>query len=306
MAKGKIVIAAHKKYEMPTDKIYLPVQAGREIADRKGRRPLPYQPDNTGENISEKNPSYCELTVLYWAWKNLDCEYLGLAHYRRHFTVKSRAFRVSHTPMECVLTEKEFRKLTRRYQIIVPEKRNYYIETLYSHYAHTHYREHLDITREILAEKYPEYLPAFDKVMKQRAGYMFNMFIMKRELSDAYCEWLFDILGELENRMAGKEYTDGRKHQEYKNCPKGRENRNCMKDRKKSADCSGGSDSEAFIAYQGRLYGRVSEILFNVWLADRPEEIKEIGYLPLEKEHWEKKIPAFIGAKLGRKYRESF
>ena len=57
---------------MPQDDIYLPVHVGRE-----GKDALPYQPDNTGDNISAKNPSYCELTGLYWAWKNLDCDYLG-------------------------------------------------------------------------------------------------------------------------------------------------------------------------------------------------------------------------------------
>ena len=51
----------------------------------KEKKLIGYQPDNIGDNISSKNPSFCELTGLYWAWKNLDNEYLGLAHYRRHF-----------------------------------------------------------------------------------------------------------------------------------------------------------------------------------------------------------------------------
>lgn len=88
--------------------------------------------------------------------------------------------------------------------LFVPKRRNYYIESLYSHYAHTHYAEHLDITREIISEKYPEYLESFDKVMKQTGGYMFNMYIMEKSLSDAYCEWLFDILFELEKRVGDK------------------------------------------------------------------------------------------------------
>ena len=177
---AKIIIATHKMYDMPQDDIYLPVHVGRE-----GKDALPYQPDNTGDNISAKNPSYCELTGLYWAWKNLDCDYLGLAHYRRHFSMKSRSFRKSHTPMECVLTGDELAQLIPKYKIIVPKRRNYYIESLYSHYAHTHYAEHLDITREIISEKYPDYLESFDKVMKQTGGYMFNRYIMEKSLSDA-------------------------------------------------------------------------------------------------------------------------
>ena len=41
--------------------------------------------DNDGENISSKNPMYCELTAQYWAWKNADADYYGFCHYRRYF-----------------------------------------------------------------------------------------------------------------------------------------------------------------------------------------------------------------------------
>lgn len=258
----KIIVAAHKLYEMPEDTLYLPVHVGSA-----GKSPLPYQPDDTGDNISAKNPSYCELTGLYWAWKNLDCDYLGLAHYRRHFTVRSKSYLKKHAPMECVLTSEELQRLIPKYKIIVPKKRKYYIETLYSHYAHTHYAEHLDITREIICEKYPEYVGVFDQVMKQTSGYMFNMYIMERSLSDAYCEWLFDILFELEKRIGKQSYS----------------------------------------AFQGRFYGRVSEIIFNVWLAKQSCAVKEIGCLHMEKINWWKKGTAFLKAKFGKKkYEGSF
>ena len=76
----KILVATHKKYWMPDDDVYVPLHVGAE-----GKESLGYLPDNTGDHISSKNPSYCELTGLYWAWKNLDCEYIGLCHYRRYF-----------------------------------------------------------------------------------------------------------------------------------------------------------------------------------------------------------------------------
>lgn len=266
----KIVIATHKPYVMPQDEIYLPVQVGSD-----GKKSIGFQRDNEGDNISEKNPSFCELTGLYWAWKNLTCDYLGLAHYRRHFTMSSKRIlnkeKTAEKKIKSVLHTEEAERLVSEYLIILPRKRKYYIETLYSHYAHSHYAVHLDVTREIIKERHPEYLAAFDAVMKQRSGYMFNMYIMRKELSDQYCEWLFDILFELEKRMDGSELS----------------------------------------AFQGRFYGRVSEIIFNVWLKYQIENnnypVKEIGCVHMEPINWWKKGGAFLKAKfLHQKYRGSF
>ena len=74
----KILVATHKAYWMPEDDVYMPVHVGRE-----GKQDLGFNGDNTGDNISLKNANYCELTGLYWAWKNLQCDYIGLCHYRR-------------------------------------------------------------------------------------------------------------------------------------------------------------------------------------------------------------------------------
>lgn len=267
----KIIVASHKPYVMPDDKIYLPVQVGSY-----GKDSINFQRDDEGENISEKNPRFCELTGLYWAWKNLSCDYLGLAHYRRHFTIAAGKEWNSNKllpseKIKFVLNGKQARELLKRYPIVLPKKRSYYIETLYSHYAHSHYARHLDITREIIEEKYPEYLESFDRTVKQRSGYMFNMYIMRKDLSDEYCQWLFDILFELEARL----------------------------------------DVGELSAFQGRLYGRVSEIIFNVWLNYQVKEnkyaCKEIGCMHMESINWLKKGGAFLKAKFfHQKYSGSF
>ena len=79
----KILVATHKQYWMPEDSVYLPIHVGR-----KDKSDIGYIGDHTGDNISSKNANYCELTGLYWAWKNLDADYIGLVHYRRYFTRK--------------------------------------------------------------------------------------------------------------------------------------------------------------------------------------------------------------------------
>lgn len=266
--KVTIIIAAHKEYRMPEDSIYLPVHVGAEGKDLD----LGFVKDNTGENISDKNASFCELTGLYWAWKNLDANYIGLAHYRRHFSYRKK----SREPFENVLTYQELGQMLSKYRVFVPHKRKYYIETLYSHYAHTHYAEHLDKTRKIIKEIYPDYLECFDTVVNRSYGYMFNMMIMQKELFDDYCEWLFTILFELEKRID---------HQ-----------------------------SSELSAFQGRFYGRVSEIIFNVWLEKqvvsgrlKSEEIKELPYVYMEKIDWNRKIISFVNAKFRhKKYEGSF
>ena len=79
-----LIVATHKNYWMPKDEMYVPIHVGRE-----GKDDLGYIGDNTGDNISSKNANYCELTGLYWAWKNFDADYLGLVHYRRHYTPRA-------------------------------------------------------------------------------------------------------------------------------------------------------------------------------------------------------------------------
>lgn len=270
----KIIIAAHKKYPMPKDEIYIPVHVGAEGKTDKDGKPLDlgYAKDNTGDNISLKNPKYCELTGLYWAWKNLDADYLGLAHYRRHFAGKSLDKKIFN---RCIKGEELLPQLD-TYSVFVPKKRNYYIETLYSHYAHTHYASQLDETRVVLQEKYPEYVASFDRVTKRTYGYMFNMMILRKDLMNDYCTWLFDILFELENRL--------------------------------------GEMEKELSFFQGRFYGRVSEIIFNVWLDKQlrdgkiqKKEIKELPVLYTEKVNWWKKGTSFAKAKFAhKKYEGSF
>ena len=122
MKNVKIIIATHKKYQMPKDEIYLPVQVGKE-----GKEFLGYQIDNQGNNISSKNSYYCELTGLYWAWKNLDADYIGLSHYRRHFSVTKKLPKDIDRRIDKVLKYDEVEKILEKTDIILPKKRKYYI-----------------------------------------------------------------------------------------------------------------------------------------------------------------------------------
>lgn len=258
MKNTKVIIATHKKYKMPNDEMYVPVQVGRE-----GKEDLGYQPDNEGENISSKNPYFCELTGLYWAWKNLNADYIGLTHYRRHFSISKKLPKDIEGRVKNVITGKEVDEILDSTDIILPKKRKYYIENLYSHYNHTMYIEPLDETRKIIEEKFPSYLSEFNKLHKRTSAHMFNMFIMKKEIFDAYCTWLFDILFDLENRV----------------------------------------DVAKYDSFHSRFFGRVSELLLDVWINTNNLNYKEVKVIDIEKVNWFKKGFAFLLAKFtGKKY----
>ena len=226
----KVIVAAHKKYQMPKDTMYIPVQVGAE-----GKNIIEeYKQDSEGENISNKNPYYCELTGLYWAWKNLEADYIGLVHYRRYFTKNVKIPKNEKEKFKNVLSKKEADKILDKVDVILPRKRRYYIENMYDHYKHTLYIEPLDKTREIIEEKYPEYLEEFEKLHQRTSAHMFNMLIMKKEILNDYCNWLFDILFELEKRV----------------------------------------DSSQYDTFHSRFYGRVSELLLDVWINKNRESYR--------------------------------
>lgn len=250
----KILVATHKKYKMPEENIYIPLHVGRE-----GKQDLGYIGDNTGENISIKNPNYCELTGLYWAYKNLKCEYIGLCHYRRYFTMKNIFKRAIQTnnKLDLILNKSQIEELLSKYNVILPKKRNYYIETIESHYKNAHHIEDLKKVEKIIETDYPEYMESFKSVMNGRTLYLYNMFIMKKDDFDKYCEWLFHILFKLE----------------------------------------GSIDISSYDNYQKRIYGFLSERLFNVWIAKQEFNIKELPILNMEKVEWVKKIKNFLKRK---------
>lgn len=258
--EATIIVATHKKYRMPADRLYLPLQVGAS-----GHPALSYPQDNAGRNISAKNANFCELTGLYWAWRNLPSRYIGLAHYRRHFT--ARRLSLGQDKFSRILTERELQPLLEKHAIILPKKRRYFIESLYSHYAHTMYAAPLDLTGEIIKEKYPDYYPEFAKLRRRTSGHMFNMFIMRRDILNDYCAWLFDILFELERRIGKANYNQ----------------------------------------FHARFYGRISELLLDVYLRTNHLQYAELPVLSTEHTPWLRKIRAFLSAKFkGVRYEESF
>lgn len=247
----RIIVAAHKTYWMPRDPVYLPLQVGAA-----GKEPMGFQSDADGDNISLYNPYYCELTDLYWAWKNLSCDVVGLCHYRRYFAHRTLA-RSPEKKRKAIFHQEDYEALLREYDVIVPEKRHYYIESVRSQYEHVHHKHNLDLVGQIIAKRYPAYKAAFETVMERRSLYLWNMFVMDKERFDAYCTWLFDILFLLEPSVNLK-------------------------------DCS---------SYEARVFGFLAERLWNVWLEKQQLRKVEVPVVMLENVNWPRKISQFLKRK---------
>lgn len=202
MLKGKIIVVTHKDYDMPAGDVYLPVCVGTGIPTLSGK----FQPDNIGEHISGLNRIYCELTAIYWAWKNLDLkalDYVGVAHYRRHFSLTPKA-----RTLDKAITAQELEDLGPG--VYVTPKRTY-LSSIENHYIHSlkgyemiHAKD-IARLREAIHTCSPEYDAAANQVLTGRSAHMLNMFIMSGEDFGAYCAWLFPVIDRVVALSADRE-----------------------------------------------------------------------------------------------------
>ena len=240
----KIIVCCHKDDIRVDQEPYLPIQVGKALSDQD----LGIVGDDTGDNISAKNRSYCELTGLYWAWKNLkDVDVIGLCHYRRYFDFNNQSLSIlPYTKF----SKKQFEKLdfsvpddiidaVNRGEVVAPRVMNN-VGSLYDEYCICHISEDLRTLEAVVAEKSEQkYIDAFNKVMHLTHKPMcYNMFVMNWNDFNEYCTWLFSILGEVEKRI----------------------------------------DITNYSPVQKRVFGYMAERLFNVWVA---AENKKVIHKPL-------------------------
>lgn len=218
----KIYAVTHKEVdEFAAERTPIGVGANKNIKDVEIY-------DDTGDNIAEKNKSFCELTALYWIWKNTNDEIVGFEHYRRFFA-KENPFH--YRPMRV----SEMEKILRKKDVILPRKTKMDI-SFYEQYANDHYKSDMDICGEIIKDKYPEYYADYQAALNAHEGCIANIFVMRKELVDEYCQWIFTILFEAE------------KYIDYSNRD----------------------------AYQQRVFGFLSERLFNVWIRHKNLKVKYV------------------------------
>lgn len=236
---ASILVCCHNKDYRRNDEGFLPIQVGKAISNVN----LGIVGDDTGDNISSLNPNFCELTALYWLWKNGEKKkYVGLNHYRRYFD-----FTKKHTygdscnfiSLDDIKKKKNIlpsvEEIFDNYDIIMPTaiKFPYNLRTDYSL---SHINEDYKILKTVIEDLKPDYLSSFIEVMeKGRSLRAFNMFITKWEIFDEYAQWLFDILFEVKKRIQLSPYP-----------------------------------------YQARIFGFMSERLLNVYVYHHNLKIKKV------------------------------
>lgn len=213
MDKQSIQIFAmtHKAFTPPPDPMYVPLQVGRACHE-----PLGFLGDDTGDNISDLNAYYSELTGVYWLWKNYQAaDIVGICHYRRYLIAEDGHL-YSHADIAQLLSQ---------YDMIVTKKLELRM-SYYDGFSATHDEKDLVETERVVTEKYPDYAPLFHQMVHQKETYFANMMVCRKDLYDAYCAWLFDILFEVQQRI----------------------------------------DTTGYDNYRKRVYGFLSEFLLTVWI----------------------------------------
>ena len=207
----KLFVCCHKPTEIPKHPLLVPLQVGAILA---GEHFPGFFYDDTGDHISQKNRSYCELTGQYWAWKNIEADYYGFFHYRRYLypdLAAKRPYRIEAKPTSKLLEKlcfSGFEPLIRQCDLILPKGENMYISAE-KHYANApfHDRKDLELIKRILKDLHPEYVEAMDAYLSNSVCYFGNIFIMRRELFQDYCTWLFSILEEFDRRADVSGYS---------------------------------------------------------------------------------------------------
>lgn len=211
MADIKLFVCCHQPTEIPNHPLLVPIQVGTAIV---GSHFPGFLYDDTGDNISVKNRSYCELTAQYWAWKNVQADYYGFFHYRRYLYPDAKAKRLYQIKRKAEISLLDklgyegFADLIQRYDLILPMGENMYIPVR-EHYAKApfHHQEDLELIEEIVREVSSGYWQALEQYLSGTVCYFGNIFIMCKKLFQDYCNWLFPILEEFDRRADTSSYS---------------------------------------------------------------------------------------------------
>lgn len=208
--KIKILVCHHKKAPYIKNECIIPIQVGKSLKNFS----LDYcVGDDTGVNISKKNPYWCELTALYWAWKNLDADYYGLMHYRRYLSftdnedyqvvssLKEEIVQKSVSPQHLQDFCSDTDIITGPIWNIHPIGLDSLLMTSYEFYAKEHIQSDMDVMLSVIEKKFPEYYFAALDELSSTSCFFMNLMVLKKDFFYRYCEFIFGVLEEIEKQI---------------------------------------------------------------------------------------------------------
>lgn len=215
----KIFVAHHREFQVLENEILTPIHVGAAGSSA----PLGMLRDDAGDNISEKNTTWCELTGMYWVWRNVRAPYYGFCHYRRYFDFGELHRRLdTERPIPSAphsadpatggaisansLCDPAFAThAIENMDIIIPALWDFGQTTIAMQYAQCHNMGDLVTAMDVVNEVSPWLAPNVDRVLSSTALAAYNMFVMGDELFQQYMGWLYEVLTETERRITVSE-----------------------------------------------------------------------------------------------------
>lgn len=240
-SKLKVLVSYHKPSTLIKNDVFIPIHVGRELKNNKISLDS-YNwlldnmiGDNTGDNISLKNREYCELTSIYWAWKNYDKignpDYIGFMSYRRFLifneyeydkyyqNIEEKAYReifVNNFDENILntyeLNYKDIKKYIDKYDVILPLKSE--LKLVNTNNSREDYEKNIpgvnvndyDTMVDIIMNDYQEYKQYILEQKDSSRRYFYQLFIIRKDLFFDYCDFLFSVLSKLENIIDTSKY----------------------------------------------------------------------------------------------------
>lgn len=230
MERIKILVCCHKECEIPQNELFLPIQVGKRMSKTNLGIQSDYEVDNVEcENISDMNSLFCEMTAMFWAWKNIkkiypSLEYIGLCHYRRYFSPKKNynwfnlewcrlksACKVllgreqkmelfDHPKVITSINSDDFNNNMKAIEnIIIGSDVVYtqpvcYINNSVRQCFEVIGRDYINILEKYVKDHYWKYYEHLQLILNGKKLYSANMIILRCGLLDEYCSFVFDSL----------------------------------------------------------------------------------------------------------------
>lgn len=211
--KVKILVCYHKPATLLKNKFFVPIHVGRSVAFQQSKdgkitsKEFDWMKrnligDDTGVNISAENRNYCELTALYWAWKNQNRlgnpDYIGLMHYRRVIKfndIYKNYYCVNNKQLDNFFNSTDFDLILTKPKPCFSVVNNVCSKNVYDHFCQEHGIRMTHIMLDCIKLNYPEMTESLNRVMfgcKTISWY--NILVASKKVFNDYCTWLFDIL----------------------------------------------------------------------------------------------------------------